>query len=191
MIKRVILLIKIARRFSLSGALDTIDQIYKIPFTMHLVFKIFSIGKQKKASDTSKTSGEKLCEALEKMGTTFIKLGQFLATRPDIIGQKLANDLEKLQDKLPPFETIISKNIIRKEIGDKQYKNILTISEPIAAASIAQVHLAKINYDGEAKSVAINRTVRQARHRRHHSACPQEFRIAICVAADELPQLEP
>ena len=77
MIKRVILLIKIARRFSLSGALDTIDQIYKIPFTMHLVFKIFSIGKQKKASDTSKTSGEKLCEALEKMGSTFIKLGQF------------------------------------------------------------------------------------------------------------------
>ena len=37
------------------------------------------------------------------MGTTFIKLGQFLATRPDIIGEKLAKDLEKLQDKLPPF----------------------------------------------------------------------------------------
>ena len=42
----------------------------------------------------------KNCDAFEGMGTTFIKLGQFLATRPDIIGNELANDLEKLQDKL-------------------------------------------------------------------------------------------
>ena len=45
------------------------------------------------------------------MGTTFIKLGQFLATRPDIIGEELANDLEKLQDKLPPFDINLAKNI--------------------------------------------------------------------------------
>ena len=48
------------------------------------------------------------------MGTTFIKLGQFLATRPDIIGNDLAQDLEKLQDKLPPFSFDEAKEILKK-----------------------------------------------------------------------------
>ena len=48
------------------------------------------------------------------MGTTFIKLGQFLATRPDIIGDTLAKDLEKLQDKVPAFDIYESKRIIKK-----------------------------------------------------------------------------
>ena len=49
------------------------------------------------------------------MGTTFIKLGQFLATRPDIIGDKIAEDLEKLQDRLPAFDTGQAKTIIEKK----------------------------------------------------------------------------
>ena len=69
------------------------------------------------------------------MGTTFIKLGQFLATRPDIIGDEMANNLEKLQDKVPAFDVYEAKKIIKKEIGENQYNNILEISEPIAAAS--------------------------------------------------------
>ena len=48
------------------------------------------------------------------MGTTFIKLGQFLATRPDIIGEKLSKQLESLQDRLPPFELSKAKEIIKK-----------------------------------------------------------------------------
>ena len=78
------------------------------------------------------------------MGTTFIKLGQFLATRPDIIGDNIAKDLEKLQDKLPPFDLTEAKNILREELGNENFNKILNISDPIAAASIAQVHLAKI-----------------------------------------------
>ena len=89
------------------------------------------------------------------MGTTFIKLGQFLATRPDIIGEELAKSLEKLQDKVPAFDLHDSKKIIKKEIGENNYKDIIEISEPIAAASIAQVHLAKIRYEGKEKEVAI------------------------------------
>ena len=61
--------------------------------------------------DKKKEPGEKLCLALESMGTTFIKLGQFLATRPDIIGEELAENLEKLQDKLPAFDTFEAKKI--------------------------------------------------------------------------------
>ena len=73
------------------------------------------------------------------MGTTFIKLGQFLATRPDIIGEEMAKDLEKLQDKVPAFELYEAKVI--KEIGEKQYQNIIEIGEPMAAASVAKIHL--------------------------------------------------
>ena len=89
------------------------------------------------------------------MGTTFIKLGQFLATRPDIIGEKLAKDLEKLQDKLPPFSKTEASLILKKEFGEKTFQNILEFSEPIAAASIAQVHFAKIKNNGAEKEVAI------------------------------------
>jgi len=116
---------------------------------------MISIGSAKKVSVDKKQPGEKLCEALEGMGTTFIKLGQFLATRPDIIGEETAKNLEKLQDKLPAFDTYQAKKIIKNEIGETQYNNILELSDPIAAASIAQVHVAKIKDENENKDVAI------------------------------------
>ena len=89
------------------------------------------------------------------MGTTFIKLGQFLATRPDIIGEELANDLEKLQDKLPPFDINTAKNILRKNYGEKKFKTIKSLSDPVAAASIAQVHFAVLEIENIEKKVAI------------------------------------
>ena len=155
MIKRLIQLIKIARKLASSGALDTINQLYKLPLILKIFFDLISIGSHKKKFNQIKSSGEKLCDALEGMGTTFIKLGQFLATRPDIIGNKLANDLEKLQDKLPPFDFEEAKRILRKEVGEDQFVKIIDFSEPIAAASIAQVHLAKIKIDNKERDVAI------------------------------------
>ena len=155
MIKRLIQLFKIARKLASSGAIETINQLYKLPIILKVFFDFISIGSQKKILNNSKSSGEKLCDAFEGMGTTFIKLGQFLATRPDIIGNDLANDLEKLQDKLPPFNFEEAKRILKKEVGNDQFHKIVDISEPIAAASIAQVHLAKIKIDGKVRDVAI------------------------------------
>ena len=155
MFKSIFQLFKIARKLAVSGAVDTINEVYKIPFIIKIFFDLFSIGLNKKQLPVQKKPGEKLCDALEGMGTTFIKLGQFLATRPDIIGDSLANDLVKLQDKLPPFELYISKKILKKEIGEDLYKNIIELSEPIAAASIAQVHIAKININNQLTEVAI------------------------------------
>ena len=155
MIKRFTQLIKIARKLASSGALDTINQLYKLPLLLKIFFDLISVGSQKKVLSHSKSSGEKLCDAFEGMGTTFIKLGQFLATRPDIIGNELANDLEKLQDKLPPFNFDEAKKILKKEVGTEQFNKIIDISKPIAAASIAQVHLAKINVNDKEKEVAI------------------------------------
>ena len=155
MVNRILRLFKIARKLSTSGAVETINQIHSLPLLITIFFNIISIGSAKKIALDKKKPGEKLCEALEGMGTTFIKLGQFLATRPDIIGEETAKNLEKLQDKLPAFDTYQAKKIIKKEIGETQYNNIIKLSDPIAAASIAQVHVAKIKDENENKDVAI------------------------------------
>jgi ubiquinone biosynthesis protein len=155
MFKRIFRLLKIARKLSTSGAVNIINQIHEIPLPVNLFFNFISIGSETNYLDSKKTQGEKLCAALQGMGTTFIKLGQFLATRPDIIGEELAKDLEKLQDKVPAFNLYQAKKIIKKEIGEKQFNNIIEISEPIAAASIAQVHMAKIKNENQEKQVAV------------------------------------
>ena len=155
MLKSLIQLFIIARKLAVSGAVKTVNEIYDIPFAIKIFFELFAIGAEKKSLNNNKKPGEKLCDALEEMGTTFIKLGQFLATRPDIIGEALADDLVKLQDRLPAFELHDAKKILKKEIGENLYSNIQDISEPIAAASIAQVHLAKIEIENQTRSVAI------------------------------------
>ena len=155
MISRVLRLFRIARKLSVSGAVETVNQIYKLPLSINIFLNLISLGSDKKNLNIEKEPGERLCIALESMGTTFIKLGQFLATRPDILGEELAKNLEKLQDKVPAFDTFEAKKIIKKEIGDNQFQNIISLSDPIAAASIAQVHIAKIKDEKINREVAI------------------------------------
>ena len=155
MLKRIFKLFQIARKFSSSGAVEIIDEMHQLPVPIRLFFNFISLGTNPNLIDKKKAPGERLCVALEGMGTTFIKLGQFLATRPDIIGEELAKNLERLQDKVPAFVLHDAKKIIKKEIGENYYKDITEITEPIAAASIAQVHLAKIKHEGRVKQVAI------------------------------------
>ncbi len=155
MFKKIYNIFKILRKLSVSGAAEILDEIKPIPNALKFILFLFSIGSSKRTENLNKATGDRLCESLEGMGTTFIKLGQFLATRPDIIGDEIAKKLEKLQDKLPAFGMEESKKILKKEIGNKFYNNILHVSGPIAAASIAQVHFAKIKIDGTEKDLAI------------------------------------
>ena len=156
MIKKVVTLFKIARTLALSDALDVIYKIHQPPLSLKIFFKLFSIKFSKKNNETSNLSDEeKLCNSIQNMGTSFIKLGQFLSTRPDIIGEKLSNKLEKLQDRVPEFPLSEAKEILKKNIGEQNYNLVLNISEPVAAASIAQVHKAQIDDNGTIKDVAI------------------------------------
>ncbi|MEJ1970738.1 MAG: 2-polyprenylphenol 6-hydroxylase [Rhizomicrobium sp.] len=84
--------------------------------------------------------GVRLARALESLGPAYIKLGQVLATRPDIVGADTATALEQLQDRLPPFPTPEARAIIADSLGRPVEVLFATLSEPIAAASIAQVH---------------------------------------------------
>ena len=83
MIKKVVTLFKIARTLALSDALDVIYKIHQPPLSLKIFFKLFSIKFSKKNNETSNLSDEeKLCNSIQNMGTSFIKLGQFLSTRP-------------------------------------------------------------------------------------------------------------
>ena len=155
MFKNLFMLFKIGRKFSTSGAISSIYEIYNPPIAIKILFLIIGFNFKIKKNNNNLSSGAKLCNALQGMGTTFIKLGQFLATRPDIIGEDIAKELEKLQDKLPPFQLYEAKNILRKELGKENFDKITNFSDSIAAASIAQVHFATINGSAEKKEVAI------------------------------------
>ena len=156
MIKKLITLFKLGRKVAKSDILKIISKFQEPPLSIKILFKIlaFSLSKKEK-TNVYKDEGEKLSNSLESMGTTFIKLGQFLATRPDIIGDELSKKLENLQDRLPPFSKIQAEEIIKKDLGNDTFNLIVNLSEPVAAASIAQVHKAEINDNGTIKEVAI------------------------------------
>ena len=75
MFKRVFRLFQIARKLSISGAIDTINQVHEIPLPINLFFNFISIGSNANRFEGQRKPGEKLCAALQGMGTTFIKLG--------------------------------------------------------------------------------------------------------------------
>ena len=155
MFKKLFMLFKIGRKLSTSGAISSIYEIYNPPIIIKIFFFVIGFSFGDKKNNHNLSPGTKLCNALQGMGTTFIKLGQFLATRPDIIGENISNELEKLQDKLPAFSLVVAKNILKKELEKENFEQITNISEPVAAASIAQVHFANISVSGQNKDVAI------------------------------------
>ena len=156
MIKKIITLFKLGRKVAKSDILNITSKFKKTPLAVTILFQILSFSfSKKKQRELNKNEGERLSSSLESMGTTFIKLGQFLATRPDIIGEELSTKLENLQDRLPPFSINQAKEIIKNDLGIETYNSIIDLSNPVAAASIAQVHKAKINDEGTIKDVAI------------------------------------
>ena len=155
MFKKIYILFKIARKLSKSEALKVIAKIHQPPRIIIFLSYFLSFSLSNSSRKDNLSDEEKLCNSIQDMGTTFIKLGQFLATRPDIIGEELSKQLEKLQDKLPPFSNDRAKNILKKNIGEKSFNSVINFSEPVAAASIAQVHKAQINDNGIIKDVAI------------------------------------
>ena len=156
MIKRLITLFKLGRKVAKSDILEITSKFHETPLSIKILFKILSFSISSKNNKlVSANEGERLSRSLESMGTTFIKLGQFLATRPDIIGESLSKELENLQDRLPPFSQDQAKKIIKDDLGTNTYNSIINLSEPVAAASIAQVHKAQIDDNGIIKDVAI------------------------------------
>ena len=98
---------------------------------------------------------ERLTRALNRLGPTYVKFGQTLATRPDIVGPEIATDLAALQDAMEPFDAALVPQILADALKEHAAE-LLELSAPIAAASIAQVHKAVlVDADGTRRPVAV------------------------------------
>ncbi len=111
---------------------------------------------------TQLNRGERLRLALEALGPIFIKFGQILSTRPDLIPAEIAVELKRLQDDVPPFDSDLAIALIEEQLG-KPIKELFYEFEakPMASASIAQVHAARLfNEDGSAGANVVVKVVR-------------------------------
>jgi ubiquinone biosynthesis protein len=103
----------------------------------------------------STIAANRLSAALTQLGPTYVKLGQFLATRPDVVGVALARDLESLQDKMAPFRQAEAERKVAEAFGRPVSETFATFGPPVAAASIAQVHRAEIVTAGGRQALAV------------------------------------
>jgi ubiquinone biosynthesis protein len=103
----------------------------------------------------SRVAANRLATALTRLGPSYVKLGQFLATRPDVVGVALARDLETLQDKMAPFPQAEAEQMVEAALGKPLRNLFATFGPPVAAASIAQVHRAEVVSDAGRRAVAV------------------------------------
>jgi ubiquinone biosynthesis protein len=108
------------------------------------------------AAPTARPLGERLRELLEDLGPTFIKLGQILSTRPDVVPAALAEAMERLQDGAPRLDLEVVRGVIASELGRSVEQVFVRFDEaPLATASIAQVHRAVILREGREMAVVV------------------------------------
>ncbi|KQY97926.1 2-polyprenylphenol hydroxylase [Pseudolabrys sp. Root1462] len=104
---------------------------------------------------SSRNGESRLGAALTRLGPTYVKLGQFLATRPDVVGTAIARDLEALQDKMPAFDQKEAEAVVAAALERPLSDVYASFGPSMAAASIAQVHKAEIEKNGERTPVAV------------------------------------
>lgn len=128
---------------------------------------IFSkIGDKPRKEFADLRKGQRLSELLQSLGPSFIKMGQALSTRPDLVGNEIADDLSQLRDSLSPFPASEAIEMIEKQLQTKLENLFQSFeNEPIAAASIAQVHIAKLPNDLEVAVKVLRPNIEEFFHR--------------------------
>ena len=132
-----------------------LDELFLTSFQkpwLHVLARVVSVGRNLNAP-----RGQRLREALERLGPIFVKFGQVLSTRRDLMPIDIADELARLQDRVPPFSSDVAVAIIERAFG-KPVDSIFSSfdREPIASASIAQVHFAKlVDKEGKERDVAV------------------------------------
>jgi ubiquinone biosynthesis protein len=134
-------------REGVFGVIDPVD----LPVQARLPVSIARLAERRGGGG----SAVRLAAALTRLGPTYVKLGQFLATRPDVVGVAFARDLESLQDKMPAFPQAQAEAAITAALGMPVSEAYLAFGPPVAAASIAQVHRAEVMTTAGPQPVAV------------------------------------
>ncbi|HEY4263875.1 MAG TPA: 2-polyprenylphenol 6-hydroxylase [Micropepsaceae bacterium] len=137
-------LLRMARILAAHDALLPREYAGRAPRSLRILARL--LGRPRMTGKT-RPPGQRLSLALEQMGPSAIKLGQLLATRPDIMGAEIARGLETLQDRLPPFADAQARAIVEAELERSLDTVFSSFGPPVAAASIAQVHEAETTDD--------------------------------------------
>ena len=117
------------------------------------VVRFLSLLGPRNLTDTQRA--ERLNVALHDLGPSYIKLGQFLATRPDLVGSEASLVFGRLRDEIPPFPEAEARAVVAQSLGRPVEALFASFSAPVAAASIAQVHKAEITGEGRGRAVAV------------------------------------
>jgi ubiquinone biosynthesis protein len=149
--------------FAREGVFGALDQT-AVPLTARPLVRVARLVERPStgAPDT------RLSTALTRLGPSYVKLGQFLATRPDVVGALLARDLERLQDQMPPFPQPQAEAAIAASFGKPISAIFASFGPAVAAASIAQVHRAEVATANGPKAVAV-KVLRPGVERRFHA----------------------
>ena len=133
-----------------EGALALVDPSV-LPPSARLALRLARLIERRDLGD----GAPRLSTALTRLGPSYVKVGQFLATRPDIVGVAAARDLERLQDRMPPFPQAQAVRTVELALGRSIDVLFTHFGEPVAAASIAQVHKARIRTPEGEEIVAV------------------------------------
>ncbi len=147
-------LMKVGFVLAREGVFALAEDFPDLPPAPRMAIACARLFERRAATDASARS--RLSAALNRLGPSYVKLGQFLATRADVVGADMARELTSLQDRLPPFPHDEAVKTVEDQIGKPLNEIFVTFGEAVAAASIAQVHPATIrDNDGTERKVAV------------------------------------